>query len=67
MEYADFLFSQLFVDHIENTETKYRDLEYDLIFPEVERHNEEYKSSTYFLGMKGEYECILDYLQNKVK
>jgi len=67
MTYEDFLFSQLFMNHIENNETKYQELEYDLIFPEVLKHNESYKSSTYFLGMKSEYECIVEYLINEIK
>jgi len=67
MNYESFLFSQLFINYIENNETEYQELQYDLIYPEVLKHNESYKSSTYFLGMRSEYECILEYLSNEVK
>ena len=67
MNYESFLFSQLFMNYIENNETEYQELQYDLIYPEVLKHNESYKSSTYFLGMRSEYECILEYLSNEVK
>jgi hypothetical protein len=67
MTYEDFLFSQLFMNYVENSETRYKELEYDLIFNKVLEHNEKYKSSNYFLGMKSEYQCILDYLVNEVK
>jgi hypothetical protein len=40
MIYEDFLFSQLFMNYIENNKTKYQELEYDLIFPEILKHNE---------------------------
>ena len=64
--YESFLFSQLFMNYVGNHKTQYKDLEYDLIFPEVLKHEELYKSSTYFLGMESEYECILKYLSNEV-
>jgi hypothetical protein len=67
MIYEDFLFSQLFMNYIENNKTKYQELEYDLIFPEILKHNEAYKASVYFLGMKSEYDNIIDYLHNEVK
>ena len=66
MKYEDFLFSQLFMNYIENNETEYQELEYDIIFPEVLKHYEEYKASIYFLGAKSEYECILEYFSNEV-
>ena len=31
------------------------------------KHNEAYKASVYFLGMKSEYDNIIDYLHNEVK
>ncbi len=66
MNYEDFLFSQLFMNHVENNKTKYQELEYDLIYPIMLKHQEDYKSSTYFLGMKSEYDCIVEYLQNEI-
>lgn len=66
MNYENFLFSQLFMNHVENNVTQYIELEYDLIYPVVLEHEEKYKSSTYFLGMKSEYECIIDYLMNEI-
>ena len=67
MKYEDFLFSQLFMNHVENNQTEYKELEYDLIFPEMLKHKKEYENSIYFLGMKSEYDCIVDYLTNEIK
>jgi hypothetical protein len=66
MKYEDFLFSQLFMNYIENNDTEYQEFEYDIIFPEVLKHYEEYKASTYFLGLKSEYDCIVEYLSNEI-
>jgi len=66
MTYENFLFSQLFMEHVENSNTKYNQLEYDLIFPHMIEHNELFKTSLYYLEMKSEYDCILDYLNNEV-
>jgi len=67
MIYQDFLFSQLFMNYIENTDTKYQELEYDIIFPEMLKHQELYKASECALGLQSEYECIVEYLVNEVK
>jgi len=67
MEYEEFLFSQLFMNYLENNDTEYKELEYDLIFPVMLKHREAYLSSPYFLANKGEYMCILDYLNNEIK
>jgi len=40
MKYEDFLFSQLFMNHIENTETEYKDLADDIIYTELLKHRE---------------------------
>jgi hypothetical protein len=66
MNYQDFLFSQLFMRHIENNSTQYQDLEYDLIYPEVLRHKELYINSNFNTDTKGEYECIINYLTNTI-
>jgi hypothetical protein len=66
MNYQDFLFSQLFMRHIENNSTQYQDLEYDLIYPEVIKHKELYINSNFNVYTKGEYECIINYLTNTI-
>ena len=66
MDYNIFLFSQLFLNHVENNDTIYQYLEYDLIYPEIIISYEVYKSSFYFLLLKSEYDCIVDYLNNEV-
>jgi hypothetical protein len=67
MNYEDFLFSQLFMNYVDNNDTIYNDtMEYDLIFPKIMQHQKEYKASTYFSMNKSEYECILDYLTNEL-
>jgi hypothetical protein len=67
MNYNDFLFSQLFMNHIENNETQYQELEYDLIFPEVLKHKKLFLKSNYNVDVRSEYDCIVDYLLNEVK
>ena len=67
MNYEDFLFSQLFMNHIENNETEYQELEYDLIFPEVLNHQNLFLKSNYNVEVRSEYDCIVDYLLNEVK
>jgi hypothetical protein len=67
MNYEDFLFSQLFMNHIENNETEYQELEYDLIFPEVLNHQELFLKSNFNVDVRSEYDCIVDYLLNEVR
>lgn len=67
MNYEDFLFSQLFMNHVENNETQYQELEYDLIFPEVLKHQNLFLKSNYNVDVRSEYDCIVDYLLNEVK
>ena len=67
MTYKDFLFSQLFMNHVENNETQYQELEYDLIFPEVLKHQNMFLKSNYNVDVRSEYDCIVDYLLNEVK
>ena len=66
MNYQDFLFSQLFINYIENNKTKYQELEYDLIYPEVLKHKELYINSNFNTDTKGEHECIINYLTNTI-
>ena len=63
MEYQDFLFSQLFMDHVQNNKTQYDELEYDLIYPEVTKHRDLFLKSEYNTDTKSEYDCIVDYLK----
>jgi len=67
MNYSQFLFSQLFMNYVENNETQYQDLEYDLIYSYVLEHRRNFISSKYNIDTKAEYECILDYLINEIK
>ena len=62
MKYPEFLFSQLFMHHVENNETEYQELEYDLMFPEVLKHNALFLESHFNVPFKSEYDCIVDYL-----
>ena len=67
MKYEHFLFSQLFMNHIENYETEYQELAYDIIFPEVLKHQKLFLKSNFNVDVKSEYDCIIDYLLNEVK
>ena len=62
-----FLFSQLFMNHIENNETQYQERAYDLIYDEVLKHRELFLQSNFNVDVRSEYECIEDYLNNQVK
>ena len=42
MNYENFLFSQLFMNYIESNETQYQELDYDVIYPEVNRTIDSY-------------------------
>jgi hypothetical protein len=66
MNYEDFLFSQLFMNYIENNETEYQELEYDLMYPEVLRHRELFLKSNYNTDLESEYDCIVTYLKNEI-
>ena len=68
MTYEDFLFSQLFMNYVENNNTTYKDLEYDLIFHEVLYHKDMFNKSDYISNVeKSYYDCILDYLNDNIK
>ena len=67
MNYESFLFSQLFMNHIENNETEYQEVEYDLIFPEVLKHQNLFLESSFNVDARSEYDCIVDYLLNEVR
>lgn len=67
MRYEEFLFSQLFMSHVENNETEYQDLEYDLMFPEVLKHRAIFLESHFNVESKSEYDCIVDYLMTNIQ
>ena len=67
MDYNTFLFTQLFMSHVENNNTTYVYLEYDLIYPEILIRYEHYQQSLYYLAYKTDYQCILDYLNNEIE
>ena len=67
MTYQQFLFSQLFMNHIENNNTKYQNLEYDLIFNIVLKELEKFLESNFNVDILSEYDCINNYLLNEVK
>ena len=67
MKYEMFLFSQLFMKYVENNNTQYQDLAYDLIFSEVLRHRDLFLKSNFNVDVRSEYDCIEDYLSNEVK
>lgn len=66
MKYEEFLFSQLFMNHVENNETEYKELTYDIIYTEVLNHREFFLKSSYNTDMQSEYDCIVNYLLNEV-
>ncbi len=68
MDYDNFLFSQLFMRHVENNETLYGDdLEYDLIYPEVLKHRDIFMKSEWNNENLSMYAGILNYLVYEVK
>ena len=67
MTYEDFLFSQLFMNHVESSDIHYRELEYDLIFPEILKHKDLFLKSNFNVDVRSGYDCIVDYLLNEVK
>lgn len=67
MNYSEFLFSQLFYNYIENNDTEYQELEYDIVYPIIVEHYKNYIGSSYNDDNKGEYACMLEYIYNKIK
>lgn len=66
MRYSEFLFSQLFMQYVEDNYTEYQALEYDLIFPEVLKHHTLFLESKFNTPLKSEYDCITDYLNEEI-
>jgi hypothetical protein len=55
------------MNYVENNETQYKDLAYDLIFPEVLEELNAFLKSNYNVDVRSEYDCVVDYLHNEVK
>jgi hypothetical protein len=55
------------MNYVENNETEYQELAYDLIYPEVLKHRELFLESKYNTDMLSEYDCIVNYLINETK
>ena len=66
MNYDKYLFIELFRVHLEQNEIPIKDLEYDLLFEIVTKHYNNFLKSNYNNNMLGLYECINNYLLNKV-
>jgi len=66
MNYENFLFSQLFMSHIENNETRYQELEYDDMYPEVIAHRNFFLKSKHNIDSESEYDCIINYLEDNL-
>lgn len=67
MKYQDFLFSQLFMEYVNTHETEFQNLEYDLIFGEVLKHQKLFYKSNFNVDCLSEYDCILNYLSNTIQ
>jgi len=67
MNYENFLFSQLFIKHIESNKTKYQELEYDLIYPIILEHLDLFLKSKHNVSTKGLYDCVTSYLAEEIK
>lgn len=65
MSYEMFLFSQLFMCHV-NVMVSYEDLAYDIIYPEVIKHRELFLESKYNVDTESEYDCINNYLTKHI-
>ena len=63
MTYSEFLFTQLFYSVFKTR----ADVEYDLIYPIILSEYEAYDHSEYNTDTKGEYQCMVDYLQENKK
>jgi hypothetical protein len=55
------------MNHVEDNDTEYQDLEYDLIFEDVLRHHKLFLESNFNVDMDSEYNCIVNYVKNEVK
>lgn len=60
MRYTEFIFTQLFYTIILVAE----DIEYDLIFANILDEYDRYDKSPFNVDTKGEYQCIVEYLEH---
>jgi len=67
MNFSQFLFSQLFMNHVCEEQTEYYDLEYRSMFPIMLEHRKLFLSSKYNTDEDIEMKCILNYLINEIK
>lgn len=61
MNYNEYLFSCL----LKIYDKEFEQMEYDLQFNEAKLKYVEFENSTFNVDTKGEYECIIDYLDDK--
>ena len=66
MNYQSFLFSQLFINHIQTTENIYNNLSYDLLYSEVLNHLDQFICSSFNVDARSEYDCMTSYLLNNI-
>lgn len=59
MTYSEFLFTKLFYSVLKQR----AELEYDIIYPIIVHEYEKYTLSKYNIDTRGEYECMVEYLQ----
>jgi hypothetical protein len=55
------------MNHVEHKEIDGIPLEYDLVFPIMLEHRKLFLTSEYNTDEQGEYECIVNYLENEIK
>lgn len=67
MNYSEFLFSQLFYNYIKNNDTKYQELEYDIVYPIIVEHYNLFLKSNFNVDILGEYDCMINYIYNTMK
>lgn len=67
MTYEEFLFSQLFMNFVENNKTRYQELEYDSMYPEMLKHRKLFLKSNFNTDLESEYDCIVTYLFSEIK
>lgn len=66
MNYSEFLFSQLFMNHVTDKGIT-TEIEYDLIFETVKSSYEAFNNSEFNIDTVSEYDCIIAYLKEEIK
>lgn len=62
MNYNEYLFSCL----LKIYDKKFKELEYDLQYEDIGKLYLQFAESKFNINTKSEYECIIDYLKNKI-